>query len=82
MAKIAICDKCKRDLNKIVEAKYHTSVIHHPELKLDLCLDCIAERKVKYIRIDARYVVEVYRIKGMNISLEQAKTPLIAGGMR
>lgn len=73
MAKITVCDKCKKDHNKITETRRYASVRNHPELRLDLCLGCSSEINAHFHGVTPAYVQEVFRIKGMNMDLEQAK---------
>lgn len=75
MAKIIVCDVCKKE-NKLVETRNYLKVKGMPALRLDVCDKHNKEITGKYPRITPEYVQYVYDLQGINIDLETAKAML------
>lgn len=67
--KTYVCDICKSE-GKLIESKRKISVTGNPNLRLDVCEDC---NKNKVPKDNIEYVKLCYKLRGIEISTEQAR---------
>jgi hypothetical protein len=65
--KVTICDKCNTEKGKLVKTNKFMKVPKHPELRVDLCEDCMKEVAKLNIK---EYVILAYKLT-MNMDLEK-----------
>ena len=73
MAKIIICDLHK-EKRQLVETTKFMRVPKHPELRIDLCDECM--KQVHGMKM-SEYVMMAYRLKGMDLETNHRMKELV-----
>ena len=70
--KISVCDVCHFE-GTLTETHRYLKVKGYPALHLDLCPTHMEDVRREHPRVDYKYVMFVYGVRGLTLTEEQAK---------